>query len=419
MGPRTRLNDDRDDRGSRGRDDDRGSRRSRDDDDDRGGRVRGRDDDRGGRGRDRGDDRGGSRRSGYQYSARTREDVQKRAEQGGGDFDRYLKDAVKLFKPSDKENAIRFLPPTWDRATHYGHDIWVHFGVGPDRQTYLCLHKMKGEDCPICEERQQAVRDGDEKYAKELEPKRRVLVYLVDRNAEKEGVQAWAMPWTLDRDVCAVSTDRKSGEVLPIDHPDEGYDVLFDKRGAKDRTEYSGVSIDRRDSPLGKSEWLDFAVDHPLPDQLIFYDYDHIRKAFGGSGGSGPRRDRDDDHDDRRGARGNERRRDDDDDRRGSDRGRDRDDDKGRDRDAGRGKAPAYSWKEVHEMTGSELDSLVDELDLDLDPDDFDSDEELADEICKVAGIEEETRGRSRDDDRGGDRGKLGEMRRRREGGRD
>jgi len=330
-----------------------------------------------------------------------------------------LKDAVKLFKPSDKENAIRFLPPTWDKATHYGHDIWVHFGVGPDRQTYLCLHKMKGEDCPICEERQQAVRDGDEKYAKDLEPKRRVLTYLVDRNAEKEGVQAWAMPWTLDRDICSVSTDRKSGEVLPIDHPDEGYDVLFDKRGAKDRTEYSGVSIDRRDSPLGRSEWLDFAVDHPLPEQLIYYDYDHIKKAFGGSGGGGPRRDRDD-HDDRRGgSRGAERSRDDDD-RRGGDRGRDRDDDRSRDRGSSRRKdEPAHSWKEIHEMTGSELDALVEELDLDLDPDDFNSDEELADEICKVAGIEEERpRGRDRDD-RDDDRSKLSEMRRRREGGRD
>jgi len=412
MGTRTRLNDDRDDdRGgrSRSRDDDRGGSRSRDRDDDRGGR-RGRDDDRGG-------SRGGGRGS-FQYSSRSREDVQKRAEQGGGDFDRYLKDAVKLFKPSDKENAIRFLPPTWNKATHYGHDIWVHFGVGPDRQTYLCLHKMKGEDCPICEERQQAVRDGDEKYAKALEPKRRVLVYLVDRNAEKEGVQAWAMPWTLDRDICSVSTDRKSGEVLPIDHPDEGYDVLFDKRGAKDRTEYSGVSIDRRDSPLGRSEWLDFAVDHPLPEQLIFYDYDHIKKAFGGSGGDRGR-DRDDDHDDRRGS-GRSERGHDDDDRADRHRGRDRDDDRSRDRDSSRKKdEPEHTWKEVHDMTGSELDALVEELDLDLDPDDFDSDEELADEICKAAGIEEDRRrGRDRDD-KGDDRGKLSEMRRRREGGRD
>ena len=249
----SRYDDDRSSR-TRGRDSDDRPSRGRGDDDDRGSSRRGRgdDDDRGGR-------RGGGRS--YSYETRSPDQARKRSEQGGNDFDKILVDTVKMWKPNDGPNTIRLLPPTWKKPEHYGYDIFVHYGVGPDRQSYLCLHKMKGEPCPICEERTEAQRHGDEKYAKELEPKKRVLVYLVDRDHEKDGVQAWAMPWTVDRDTVKISTDRRSGEVLPIDHPEEGYDVLFEKKGAKDRTEYLGNAIDRRDSPLGKQDWLDFAMD--------------------------------------------------------------------------------------------------------------------------------------------------------------
>jgi hypothetical protein len=404
------------------RDDDRGSRRSSRDDDDRGSRrSSSRDDDRGGR---------SSGRSSYRYEGRSKADIDKRSSQGANEFDKYLVESVKMFKPNDKDNTIRILPPTWAKPKHYGLDIYVHYGVGPDRQTYLCLHKMKDEKCPICEERKMAQNDGDEKLAKELEPKRRVLVYVIDRDNEKEGLQAWAMPWTVDRDICKISVDKKSGEVLPIDNPDEGYDVEFEKKGAKDRTEYLGIAVARRESSLGNDRWLEEAVETPLPETLVYYDYDHIAKAFGG-GGSHKERSRDDDRDDdRKPARG----RDDDRDYK-TRRGHDDDDRDSRRRETEKYDKPAdpdFSWADVHDMTGSELEALVDEHDLKVNPNKFDSDEELADAICKELDIEKPNRGRASvkddDDDRGSrrggreskdedeGRGKLAEMRRRREG---
>lgn len=132
------------------RDDDRGSRRSSRDEEPRRRSSRDEEPETRRRGRDD-DDRGGrssGRSSGFRYEGRSKADVDKRSSQGANEFDKYLVDAVKMFKPNDKDNTIRILPPTWEKPKHYGLDIWVHYGVGPDRQTYLCLHKMKSEKCP-------------------------------------------------------------------------------------------------------------------------------------------------------------------------------------------------------------------------------------------------------------------------------
>lgn len=402
------------------RDDDRGSRRDRDDD--RPSR-RGGDDDRGSR-RSRDDDRDdrGSRRSGgrFEYRQRDAGDTKRRSEGGAKDFDKFLNPSIKMWKPNDNENRIRILPPTWENARHYGLDIWMHYGVGPDRQSYLCLDKMKGLPDPIEEERAEARRDGDEDYAKEIEHKRRVLVYLIDRDNEKEGVQAWAMPWTLDRDIVKVSIDRTNGEVLPIDHPDEGYDVTFEKKGSKNRTEYLGVSIARRSTPLGKDEWLDFAQDNPLPEQLIYYDYDHIAKVFSGGGKGGSSR-----HDDRDDDRGSSRDRDRErsDDRGGRDRDRDEERTSRRDRDddhrggrGGRSQDPDEpTWDSVHAMTWDELVDLVELKDLDIKPKEAKDEEDLADWVCEELKLKKEAPARRRVSDDGDSDDRLSRMRRDRE----
>jgi len=264
-----------------------------------------------------------------------------------------------------------------------------------------------------------------EDYAKEIAAKHRVLVYLIDRDNEKDGVQAWPMPSGLDRDIVKVSVDKASGEVLQIDHPEDGYDLTFEKNGTGIKTKYEGVAIARRSSPLGKASFLDFAMDNPLPDQLQFYDYDHIAKVFSGKGAH-KEKSRDDD----RGSRGGRDR-----DERPSPRDRDRDDDRGsrnepqgrrreidpddvpdRGRDAGRGgrdrsTTDTPTWDSVHGMTGQELEDLIDQEGLKINPNDAKSDDELADWICEDLKIEKtETRRRAStrddppDDDRPSDR---------------
>ena len=393
-----------------------------------------------GRGRDRdeaprGGSRGNSRGSGYEYKPRSAADTRARADKGANDYDKILKDTVKMWKPNDKDNRIRILPPTWKDPEHFGYDVYVHYGVGPDRQSYLCRFKMLGEADPINEEREKARKEldaddaDDQAYIKQLDAKRRVVVYLIDRDNEKEGVQAWAMPWTVDRDIVKVSVDKSTGEVLPIDHPEDGYDVEFEKKGQGARTEYLGVAIARRSSALGKDEWLEYAVENPIPDQLQFYDYAHIAKAFGAQG----------DHREKAHA-----------DRDEAPRGRDRDDaprsrdridpdDKpagGRDAGSGgrgrdeaeqpaRGRSnrdePALTWESIHSMTGAELDDLIDQEKLDINSKEAKNDEDLADWICEdmkleKAKVSSRSSGRAKVDDSDDDTAaRLRKMRERRE----
>lgn len=382
------------------RDDDRGSRGGRESSRDSG-RESSRDSGRGGSGSGRG----------FQYRPPSAESKVKRSTQGANDYDKILRDDVKLWTPKDGKNRVRYLPATWDGADHYGLDIFVHYGVGPDRGSYLDLFKMKGEPDPITEEiaimrRENAPEDD----IKSMESKKRVLAYIVDRDDESSGVQAWAMPWGLDKDVVLLSADDTGGVINP-DDPEEGYDIEFTRAGKGIRTEYKAVAIARRSTRLGKAEWLDYAVDNPLPSILKYYTYDEINKVFSGGGAQRDDRGSDRGSDDRQPSRQESRGRDDarDTDRShdsrdsggrsgsrenaGSDRG-------GRGRDAGRDTTPALSWADVHGMTSAELDALVEsEEDLSkINPNDAASDAELADWICEDLKIAkpEEGRGRTR-----------------------
>lgn len=391
---------DRDEGRSRGssRDEGRSRGSSRDEGGgrDRGGRDQG--SERSGRersSRDEGSSRSSRGGSSYQYHQRDASAAKKRADAGGGDFDKYLSDSVKMFKPNDGDNTIRILPPTWTGAEHFGYDIFVHYGVGPDSQTYLCLDKMKGEPCPICDERKTANDDGDTEYADKLKPTKRVLLYLVDRDNEKEGLQAWAAPWSLDRDLNKITIDKRTGDLLPIDDPVGGYDVMFDRTGKGDRTKYGGLSIARRDSQLGNDRWMDEAVDNPLPTLAKFYDYDHIAKVFGGKsakrgdGASRTNLDREQEAGLREAERGG----------RGSSRGREETD---------------LTWDSIHSMSFEELGALIDQERLDIKPDDSKDDIELADWICedlKIAKEEPQRSSRRQVSDDTDATGKLADMR--------
>lgn len=357
-----------------------------------------RDEGRGGRDRDEGRSRGGrdsGRSSGFKYQERSPDTYKKRGEQGGGDFDKYLADRIKMFKPADGDNTIRILPPTWDGAEHFGLDIYVHYGVGPDSQTYLCNHKMQNKPCPICDEREKAAKDGDVDYADKLKPTKRVLVYLIDRNNEKDGPIVWSMPWTIDRDLCKLVVDKRSGETLPIDNPDRGYDISFERKGKGDRTQYIGLAVARRESDVGDPKWLDQIQDDPLDSILQFYEYDHIASVFGGSS---KRKNRDDGDDlnsrQERGLREVETR---------GDRER-----------TSRSREPELSWDAIHSMSFEELSALIDIAVLDIAPDDSKDDEELADWVCEDLKITKEPA--RRESARGGDdvRGRMDDLRSRR-----
>jgi len=223
----------------------------------------------------------GSKRSRFSYHAPSQEALRKRAEGGGGRTS-FVKGNIQMFTPKEDSNLVRMLPPTWEGAEHYGYDIYIHYDVGGEGAAYLCPAKMKNKKCPICEEA--ARTKTDEEYANQLRPGHRVLVWVIDRDKEDEGVKLWSMPMTIDRDLASLAVDKRSGELLLIDNPDEGYDVEFERAGKGMKTKYTGIRIGRKPSSLDNPDALEFIKDNPIPGVLKFFTYDQIKAAFMGTG---------------------------------------------------------------------------------------------------------------------------------------
>lgn len=223
---------------------------------------------------------------GFKYRQRTAESMEARAAQQGGDFQGFVKDEFRAFKPQPGDNAIRVLPPTFDNADHWGMEIFVHYDVGPDGATILCPYKMIGERCPICEERARAEKRGaSDEELRDLKAAKRVLIWLVDLKNEDVGVLYWAMPWTADRDLVKACKDRSTGKYYFIDDPENGYDMYFDKEGEKRRTKYTAWQPAKRASSV-EPQWLDYIEEHPLDSILVFRDYEEINKLFRGGSDS-------------------------------------------------------------------------------------------------------------------------------------
>ena len=219
----------------------------------------------------------------------SKEQVEKRSRQSGGLKSWFISDDIKTFVPKEggKGNIMRILPATWEGAEHWGYDVYVHFGIGSNNSAFLCLDIMKGEPCPICEEKKRATkaRDSSEEYLAKLEPTKRVMMYIIDRRNEDDGVLLWSAPWTIDKEICKKAVSKKTGELYILDDIDEGYDVIIDREGQGLKTKYS-VEIDRDASPLGEHSelWLEHIEETPIPDALVFSDYESITKEFESGG---------------------------------------------------------------------------------------------------------------------------------------
>jgi hypothetical protein len=207
----------------------------------------------------------------------------------GGNFDSIFKSKYKVLKVRDGKNLIRILPPTWDGAKHYGYDLWVNYGIGVDNQSYLSLSKMKGEKDPLAEARRDAEKQGDKDLVKALNPRQRILMWVIDRNDEDEGPQLWAAPFSVDKALASLSFDEDTKEVMYVDDPKEGNDIRFYKEGQGLKTDYPPEKMRiLQASPIHSDkgqaqEWLDYIADNPLPECVQFYDYDHIATTFDGN----------------------------------------------------------------------------------------------------------------------------------------
>jgi len=325
--------------------------------------------------------RGGT---GYKYKPRSKKKWQERAEQSGYSRRSMFVDEIKLYRVKEGDNLVRILPPTFEDADHYGYEIFVHYGIGPDNDAFLDLNKMQDEADPINEERNRALKDNDKDYADKLQSRKRVLCYIIDRDDEEAGLQLWSMPWTLDADVTTLAVDKRTGEVLDIDDPEDGYDIEFTRTGKGINTKYVGVAIARSSSPLENDSALEEAMERPLTDCLKYYEYDEIQKVFDAGGGAYDDEEEEEEEEDKPKKRGRKK---DKAKKRGHRRDEEEEEEEEEEEDA-----PEVTWGEVMAMDFDDLADLIEDENLEIDLDEVDEDDEdelddLKAEVCEELGL--------------------------------
>lgn len=229
--------------------------------------------------------------SAFVYKPAKPEDIQKRAERQGGNFDSIFKQGFDTFTPVEGDNLIRILPGTWEGHDHFGMTAFVHQYIGPDTQSYLCLRKMLNKPCPVCEGQEEAKRERDDELAKQLSPSERVLYWILNRDARDYAAYTpilYNVSWTADKDITGLCRDSRTTKILYVDHPDEGYDLSFRRVGKQLKTRYSQWAFARDRSPIAEDpniqdEILTYIVDNPLDSILQYFTYDHIAKSLNGA----------------------------------------------------------------------------------------------------------------------------------------
>jgi hypothetical protein len=197
-----------------------------------------------------------------------------------------------FYRPKDGTNHIDILPYLIKTDNHpqkmkkgepdYILDIWVHRRVGSSEGTYLCLQKMFGKPCPICEERMELKKDptADEDYLKSLDPKRRVFYNVVnlDLSEREQEVQIFEESHFLfEKELLEESGS--SGELQLFWDLEEGSTISFratEEKSSKGKFfRYKSFRFEKR--PPYKDNVYNNTI--ALDDLLIIPTYEEVRNA--------------------------------------------------------------------------------------------------------------------------------------------
>lgn len=235
-----------------------------------------------------------------------------------GVFDWHKIDGVKFFKPAEGKNAINIIPYEIKTKNHplvrsgdfeigdkdYVLDYWVHRNVGPAENTVLCLKKMFGKPCPVCEQQALFNKQGKEDEAKALKPQRKVI-YNVEDLKEPGVLKVFdTSHYLFEKELIDEARDDDEGGFVDFADPAEGKTVKFrgteTSFGGRKYLEFKSFSFADRDEPLS-DELQKNAIS--FDEILIVPTYDEVKNILFGGGdddeGSGkPGKSDDDDSED-------------------------------------------------------------------------------------------------------------------------
>jgi hypothetical protein len=229
------------------------------------------------------------------------EQLKKQTEQNyqrkdSGGYSSILKGDLPNWKCGAGKHKIDIVPfevgkhhPTLEKGSYaYMLEIWTHYGIGQNGDTFLCLNKVYGEDCPVCEYRKKLIDEGetDKETLNSLRPKQYTLynVVVYDTPAEEaKGVQIFNVAhFFMEKNLLSVAS-AETGEPIPYSDPDLGRVVSFERQGTgAGNTSYIGHTLLERtkivggvkkkyvisDAVLAKAFKLDECITKPTYDEV-------------------------------------------------------------------------------------------------------------------------------------------------------
>ncbi len=172
-----------------------------------------------------------------------------------------------------------------DGELHFERTFFVHRGIGPNQESFVCPAKTLGKKCPICEYLAELRRDpeGDADLIKDLKAKERQLWNVIDLSEKDKGVQIWDISFFLFGELL-------DDEVRNADE-DEDYEFFADldggqtlKLGVKQKSfgkadyyEVTTIGFKARQKPYGEGILKET---HCLDEILKVLSYDALKAIF-------------------------------------------------------------------------------------------------------------------------------------------
>ena len=165
----------------------------------------------------------------------------------------------------------------------YWLEVYVHTNIGPGKEWIVCPSRNFGLPCPICEEIDQRIKDGQEwDICKDISPKRRCVYNIVcydDAKEESKGVQIWEVSYKYgEGPIQLAAKNPRGGGAIAFADVDVGKSVSFEVANDEYRTIQGHKLLDRDyiipDSTLDKAFTLD--------EVIVLRTYEEIEKLFSG-----------------------------------------------------------------------------------------------------------------------------------------
>ena len=181
--------------------------------------------------------------------------VQARAEQAKKEADR---GSYEYFEWKEGPNKIRLLPACGARTVPHA-EIKIAYNVGPNKRSVVPPTQFGIKPDPLAERIAALHGAGDpasKEEADKMNPKNRVLYWVIDRNDEASGPELLNINHNVFRDILAIFSDP---DYKDISHQDSGTDLTINYTpGNKTKNGFPDWQVmPRRDrSPLGTPEQI-------------------------------------------------------------------------------------------------------------------------------------------------------------------